>query len=135
MTNSSTLNLYSDNWNGTMQIGAFDLPGNPLFGWTKVGRIGEINNGTNVVTGAIYENGIYTNTNKLPCMFEIRYDDPSLINFQTGMQNSSINYYPRVLDQMPLFNIFKVSITPLNGIQTIAHILWMLLPANIFMVD
>ncbi|MBK8684701.1 MAG: hypothetical protein IPN26_06735 [Bacteroidetes bacterium] len=39
VVNSSSINLFSDTWNGTPQLGAIEVPANPLFGWTKVGRI------------------------------------------------------------------------------------------------
>jgi hypothetical protein len=96
VVNTTSINLFSDTWNGTPQLGALEVPVNPLFGWTKVGRIDEVNDGYNVITSAIYENGNYTNTQKLPTLFEIRYDDNSLNNWTSGGQNPSIHYYPRL---------------------------------------
>ncbi|HAD33081.1 MAG TPA: hypothetical protein DCF44_01005 [Chitinophagaceae bacterium] len=39
VTANTNIVLYSDTWNGTPQLGIFEIPASPLLGWVKVGRI------------------------------------------------------------------------------------------------
>lgn len=96
VTANTIIVLYSDTWNGTPQLGIFEIPASPLLGWVKVGRMSNQIDERNVITATLLENGssATNQTMKLPMMFSILYDDFNLNNWLTA-QIPNIYWYKR----------------------------------------
>ncbi|MBL7753993.1 MAG: T9SS type A sorting domain-containing protein [Chitinophagaceae bacterium] len=96
VTSSTGINLYSDTWNSTMQIGILELPFNPLVGLTKVGRMSSEIDEKHIITASVLENA-HPSTNltmKLPLLLNFRYQNSNLDNWTTA-QDQNVFWYKR----------------------------------------